>query len=322
MKIVFFGTNYVSNAVFKKLKQESIHEIVAVVTQEVNEKDLKKSRINHELFADILEKNTFPKDKVFTPKKASDPEFIKTLKSLEPDLFVVISYGQILKKELLDVPKYGIINIHYSKLPHLRGASPVQWAILNGEKETGISFIKMTQGLDDGPILFSKDYKIDPNWNSKDALSFLAEESAVEFNNFLNNIKTGEDLLKVYENSPSQDHDKATFCYIIKKEMGEIDFRNDDDIVIMRKNKAFFTWPGTYFKYQGSLPKIKQGSIVKLVDLEGVSVISSNTGPGEFFSQNGELYIQTTKNPLLIKRIQLEGKNIITGQDFVRGYMS
>src|SRR3989338_5421618 len=162
-KLIFFGTNHFSRLILEKLVNECSHEITAIVTQPADEKELKKNIYNHEVlsYSSTLGIST----KILTPDKASDHEFLEKIKELEPDLIIVASYGQILKPALLDIPKYGCVNIHPSLLPHLRGASPVQSIILNGETETGITFIKMTPGMDDGPVLFQKRYSIESNWN-------------------------------------------------------------------------------------------------------------------------------------------------------------
>ena len=312
-KLIFFGTNHFSRLILEKLVNECSHEITAIVTQPADEKELKKNIYNHEVlsYSSTLGIST----KILTPDKASDHEFLEKIKELEPDLIIVASYGQILKPALLDIPKYGCVNIHPSLLPHLRGASPVQSIILNGETETGITFIKMTPGMDDGPVLFQKRYSIESNWTSVEALDYLGKASAQELVSVLNRLNSTNDLQAWIASGKEQDDAKATFCPLIKKEMGEVKPEIMTIAMIINMYKAFQPWPGIYVMFNNKR--------IKLVNISIQSVSSVATGSHIFVNMpdNKTLLLKATYGFIEIKNIQTEGKNVITGEEFIRGYL-
>lgn len=313
MKIIYFGTNHFSRLILEKLVAESIHEIMAVVTQPSDEKALKKNPYNHEveLFINSLVNTDI---QIIKPVKASDLEFLDKLRSMEPDLIIVASYGQILKKSLLDIPKYGCINVHPSLLPKYRGASPVQWTILNGKTNTGITFIKMTPGMDDGPILFQTDTVLEKDWTALEALDYLGKKSANDLVSLLNNCKDESDMRSLFEKSIDQNHDQATFCPLIKKEMSEVKPQEMTAQHIINMYKAFQPWPGIYLIENNKRYKISE------INFETLR-ITPDKEVGIFAILEKKLYIKTTDGYVETNKIQPEGKNIITGEEFIRGYI-
>ena len=173
MKIVFMGTPDFALPTLRALN-ESPHEILAVVTQP----DRPKGRGQERQASPIKQYAVANRLPVFQPEKAGDPEFIDQLRSLQPDLLVVIAYGQILKERLLQVPKHFCMNIHASLLPKYRGAAPINWALIDGESETGVTTMKMDAGLDTGDILLMRKVKIGPADTAQTLHDTLAEVGA------------------------------------------------------------------------------------------------------------------------------------------------
>ncbi len=225
----------------------------------------------------FAEKNNLP---VYQPKDKK--ELLEILKKFRPDLAIVAAFGMIFTKEILEIPKYGFLNIHASLLPRWRGASPIQSAILAGEKETGITIMLLNEKMDEGPILSKSNLK-----------SQISNLSYKELENQL--AKLGEKLLM--ETIPKwitgeikpreQNHNKATYCKKITKEDGLIDFNKESPEIIERKIRAFTPWPGAYAFVNNKRLIITQAEIIN--------------------------------NALKIKRVKPEGKNEMSFADFLRG---
>lgn len=192
--------------------------------------------------------------KVLQPKKL-DEEFVRMIEGVKPDISVVVAYGKILPERLLDIPKFGMLNVHYSLLPKYRGATPVESAILNGEKETGISIQKMVFALDAGPIV------------AEERTAILENETAPELRTRLNDLakkllpKVIRQVAEGLGTYREQEHGKATSTKKIKKEDGLID-PNGDPETNHRKFRAYFGWPGTYFFQNGKRMIIKDAKLV------------------------------------------------------------
>ncbi|HKC14438.1 MAG TPA: methionyl-tRNA formyltransferase [Patescibacteria group bacterium] len=220
-----------------------------------------------------LEKN-FEVLKAFRNPKELTNEEIEKLKNIEPDIFVVASFGKIFSKEFLEIPKFGSINIHPSLLPKYRGTTPVQTAILNGDKTTGVTIIKMDGKIDHGPILAQKEVEIFPNETAPELLQRLFIISAEMLPDALSNY------IKESSSVSEQEHEKATFTRILKKESGRIDADNPPTKERLNNMiNAFYPWPGVW--------TIFKGKVVKFL-------------PGD--------------------KIQVEGKKSMTYKDFVNGY--
>ncbi|MEZ0344528.1 MAG: methionyl-tRNA formyltransferase [Caldimicrobium sp.] len=242
--------------------------------------------------------------KVFEPQKLKDSLFLSTLKELSPDLIVVFAYGKILPKEVLDIPKEGCWNIHLSLLPKYRGASPVQWALLEGEKETGVTIMLMDEGMDTGPILLQKRLLIEEEDNAQTLLQKLSELSVPA-------LKEALDLWKEGKLKPEpQSNEGVSYAPLIKKEDGFFTFEEPAELIV-RKLKAFYPWPGIFTKYKGKLLKLYSA---KVVSFEG------EAKPGEVLKIDKEgILVATSRNALLLKEVQLEGKKRVSGFEFALG---
>lgn len=252
MRIVFMGTPDFAVPCLDALVNSGYH-IAGVVTQpdkpvgrkqsELKAPPVKEAAIRHGI------KN------ILQPEKVKTPEFLESIKQLEPDLIVAVAYGRILTKAVLDVPKYGCINVHASLLPKYRGAAPIQWALINGDKKTGITTMFMDEGMDTGDILLTREIDIPPDMNAQelfDTLKVLGAEVLLET---LEALKSGT-LIRT-----PQDHSKAVYVPMMTKEVGLIDW-NKSAADIHNLVRGTNPWPGAYTFYKGKRMKIWKTSVV------------------------------------------------------------
>ncbi len=299
-KIIFFGTPFFALPTLSSLLQGT-DQVVAVVTQPDREKGRGKKVVPSPVKEFVLPY----KIPILQPEKVKEEGFHETIRSLHPDLMVVVAYGQILPKPLLDIPKYGAVNVHASLLPKYRGASPISWAILKGETRTGVTTIKMDEGMDTGALLLQKELVIGERETFEslhDRLALLGAEVLMET---LERMKKGE-LTPI-----PQDHSKATFAPPFKKEDGRIDWKRGAK-EIDSQIRALNPWPGTFTEWEGRLLKIFSGEVRQgktegeagRVVWVGSDFIEVETGSGSF----------------LIKEVQLEGKRRMKVKEFLSGH--
>ncbi|MDD5626247.1 MAG: methionyl-tRNA formyltransferase [Patescibacteria group bacterium] len=236
------------------------------------------------------------------------PENLATyqLTNLQADLFIVAAYGKILPKEILDIPKYGCLNIHPSLLPLYRGATPIQAAILNGDKTTGVSIILMDEKMDHGPIVAQQQLEL-PITDYQ--LPKLSKELAELGAKLL--IETLPKWLAGEIKPSTQDETKVTFTRQIKKEDGLIDWSFPAE-KIEKMLRAYYPWPGIFTNFDNKKLKIIKAEILEIQD---------NKKPGTvFFTENKQLAIMCGKNALILKEIQPEGKKAMAAGNFLNGY--
>ncbi len=243
---------------------------------------------------------------VFQPEKASNAEFIAGIKELKPDAIVVAAYGKILKKELLDIPKYGCINVHGSLLPRWRGAAPIQWAVLEGDKEAGVTTMLMNEGLDTGDMLMTKKLSLEPDETAGslfDKLSCLGGELIVET------------LKRLYEGVLSpvpQPEEGITYAPMLKKEMGLVDWSLPVEKT-ERLIRGLYPWPGAYSYSDGRLIKIHKACIAE------TSSESNEARPGDVAIKNDRIFVTCGSGVLELTEVQAEGKKRMPAGDFLRG---
>jgi methionyl-tRNA formyltransferase len=300
MKIVFMGTPDFARAALEKII-EAGHEIVLVVTQP----DKPKGRSGELQVSDVKACALLHDIPVFQPVRIKLPENVAELKKYEADIYVVAAFGQILSQEILDIPRFGCVNIHASLLPEYRGAAPIQQSIIDGKKETGVTIMQMAAGMDTGDILLQRAIPIDENETGGglfDKLSVLGGELIVEA---LPKIERGE-LTPV-----PQDEEKATKCGKLSKDMGKINF-DMDAASIRNLVRGLNPWPSAYTYYEGKLLKVWDA---KVVDNK-----SGENRPGEIISVSKDSFTVATKEGALeIKEVQLEGKKRMAVRDFLLG---
>ena len=301
MKIVFFGSGDFAVPALKYLINHKEVELSAVVTQP----DRRSGRglgVRSTEVKDCVKSAVF-NGLLFQTEDVSDPGFIKRLSELKPDLFVVACFGQILSKKLLAVPKIMAVNIHASLLPKYRGAAPVNWAIMNGEKATGVTIFKMDERLDAGEIIFRKSYAINSNEDSITLENHLADIGRELLKNFLKAAANKE-----YSFSPQTG--EVSYAPKLKKQDGLIDWNLDADL-ILNKIKGLQPWPNAYTYINSKLLKVYRAEVI---DCEsGVPAEIIETG-------KDILKIKCGNKALSVLDIQIEGKRRMTVKEFLRGY--
>lgn len=300
MKIIYMGTPDFSVAPLEAIIRAG-HEVTAVVTQP----DKQKGRGKEVQMTPVKECALSHGIPVLQPVKIKEPEAVAELKKYPADIFVVAAFGQLLTEEILNMPKFGCINIHASLLPAYRGAAPIQRVIINGEEKTGVTIQQMAKGLDTGDMLLKKEISIDPKETGgslHDKLSAAGAELIVEA---LSKIEKGEVV--------PEKQDDALSCYAKKldKAMGLIDF-DQNAVSIERLIRGLNPWPSAYTVYKGKTLKIWEADVVPLEKKEepGTVVFVAK----DFFD------IATKEGALRVKSLQLEGKKKVAVKDFLLGY--
>lgn len=299
MKVIFMGTPDFSVPTLQAVIDH--HDVIAVVTQP----DKPKGRGKAMAFPPVKEKAMEYGIPVYQPVKARDPEFVKILKDLAPDVIVVVAFGQILPKEILEIPKYGCINGHASILPMYRGAGPVQWVVINGEQETGITTMRMDEGLDTGDMIEKAVIPIEPKETGgtlHDKLMVLSGELMVST---LEKLEKGTAIF-----TPQGDR-KTCYASMLDKKMGDIDFTKSA-VEIERLIRGLNPWPSAYTTLNGKTMKIWDADVV--AGKEGVL-------PGTVLEVTKKsIIVQTGKDALSLNEIQLAGKKRMKTEAFLLGY--
>ena len=303
MRIIFAGTPDFAVAALSKI-HNSNHQVVAVYCQP----DRPKGR--GKVLTSCAVKNYALENKleVIQPEDFSNEQNLKKLISLKPELIVVAAYGQILSREVLELPQFGCLNIHASLLPRWRGAAPIERAILAGDTETGISIMQMNEGLDTGDILLTRKLPIS-NFETSDSLT----ESL--------SIMGGDLIVDVLDQLPdlnlkSQDHSKAVYAKKIVKTEAWIDWNQSAENISLMV-RAFNPRP---IAQSNAYAKEFKDKVIRIIEAEAISK-ESNKSPGIVIEQNKEVcFIATGTGILSLKRVQLAGKNVVSIKDFNNAY--
>ncbi len=299
MKIVFMGTPDFAAGVLEALIKAG-HEITAVVTQP----DKAKGRSKELQFPPVKECALAHNIPVMQPVKIKTPEAMAELAKYEADVFVVAAFGQILSQEILDMPKYGCLNIHASLLPKYRGASPIQHVIIEGEQETGVTIMQMNAGLDTGDMLYKKSISIedtDTYETLHDKLMVLGGQAIVEA---LPLLEEGALVPQV------QQDEQSCYAKLISKEMGNIDFHKSA-VEIGRLIRGLNPWPSAYTFYKGRQMKVWEATVE-----EG----TTDKQPGMVVEVTKDtIKVACGEGLLCIMSLQLEGKKRMSTHDFLLG---
>lgn len=299
MKIVFMGTPDFAAGALKSIIDAG-HEVVLVVTQT----DKPKGRGKEVQFTPVKKVALEYGIEVFQPVKIKLPESVEKLRSYDADVFVVAAYGQILSKEILDMPKNGCINIHASLLPKYRGAAPIQWSIIDGEKVTGVTTMMMDVGLDTGDMLDKCQVIIEDNETGgslHDKLMVAGGELILET---LKKLEEGT-ITRTKQND-------ADSCYakMLDKKLGDIDFTKSAE-EIERLIRGLNPWPSAYTRINGKNLKIWEAKVLdKEYEGECGQIVSV---------EKNQMIVKTGKGALDIKNLQIEGKKAMDIGDFLRG---
>jgi len=304
LRIVFFGTPDFAAVVLEALIENDFN-IVAVFTQP----DKKVGRRRKIVFSPVKKLALEKKISVFQPENLQDIGIIGEIRETGAGLIIVAAYGKILPKEVLEISQYGAINVHASLLPKYRGASPVQSAILAGEKETGITLMLMNEKMDEGDIVAQEKIKIGENETAESLLGKLGKLGAKMIIEFIPEWIAGK--IKPQR----QDGKKATYCKLVKREDGKIDWGNETAGEIYRKWRAFQPWPGIFALYC----KKGRSSRLKLVDVSLGLEVGAGKKPGGIVKYNKDAAVETKKGLIVLRKVQPEGKKIMNAGDFLRG---
>ena len=301
MRIFFIGTGEIGVPTLEALLK-SEHDVVGVVTQpdkpvgrtqQIEPPPIKKV---------VIGRARPPGAPILQPPRIKDPHTIEEIRTLTPDVIVVMAYGQILPRAVLEIPKVACLNLHSSLLPRWRGAAPIQAAIAAGDQRTGITVMYMNEGLDTGDILLWRATEIRPadtGGSLHDRLAQIAPDALFESLRFLG---TG-----TAPRTP-QDNGLATYAPKLKREQGKIDWSEPAE-AIERKIRAFDPWPGAFMQIGGQNLKIFSATVVDF-----------NGQPGEILRSQGQLVIAAGKGALSLGDVQLEGKRKMSAAEFLRGH--
>ena len=277
------------------------HEVIGVVTQP----DKVKGRGGKVSFPPIKEAALKHNLNIYQPIRVRKPEFIQIIRDLEPEVIVVAAFGQLLPKELLDIPPYGCINVHASLLPKYRGAAPIQAAIINGDEKTGVTIQHMDVKLDTGDIILQESIPIADDETGGSLYEKLARLGAELLVKALKNLKDG-----TARRTP-QDDSLASHVKMMDKEMGNIDF-TQPAISIERMIRGLNPWPSAYTKLNSKTLKLWKAAAIDYSD---------GGQPGEVVKvDKNTITVMTGKGALEIQELQLEGKKRLTCDAFLRGY--
>lgn len=303
MRIVFMGTPEFSVPALKALVQAG-HQVAGVVTQPDKPKGRGKA-IQVTPVKAAAQELGIP---VYQPAKVRDPEFIKILQQINPDVIVVEAFGQLIPPAILDLPPYGCINIHASLLPRYRGAAPIQWAVIDGEKESGVTTMKMDPGLDTGDMLEKAVVPLDPEETGGSLHDKLMEAGAKLILSTLEKAEKGTLV-------PVPQTDEGT-CYArrLTKELGDICWQ-DPAVKIERLIRGLNPWPSAFTCWKGKILKIWRAQVIS--DEQGQY---SQILPGQVAQADGHrLLVQTGDGLLSLQELQLEGKKRMDVESFLRG---
>lgn len=302
MRVVFMGTPDFSVGTLRELAKAG-HEIAGVISQP----DKPNGRGKNLQPTPVKEAAMELGLPVYQPKKVRDPEFIQVMKELNPDVIVVVAFGQIIPKEILHMPKYGCINVHASLLPAYRGAAPIQWAVINGDKESGVTIMRMDEGVDTGDMINKVIVPLNEKETGGSLFDRLSESGAKLL---VETLPMLEDGSAVFEKQPEES--TTPYAAMISKKMGELDWAKSAT-ELERLIRGLNPWPSAFSHLNGKTLKIWEAS----VEEEN----GEKKAPGTVLQADAKGFrIQTGEGILKIDTLQMEGKKRMDAQAFLRGY--
>ena len=300
MKVIFMGTPDFSVGTLEALV-EAGHDVVLAVTQP----DKPKGRGGKMQFPPVKETALKYDIPVFQPKKVREPECIEELRKYNADVMVVVAFGQILPKEILEMTPYGCINVHASLLPKYRGAAPIQWAVIDGEEVSGVTTMQMNEGLDTGDMIMKTEIVLDEKETGGSLFDKLADAGA----------KLCVETLKALENKTAtwepQGETPTDYARMLNKELGNIKWESTA-VQIERLIRGLNPWPSAYTDWNGKVMKIWEAEVVDK---------DSNKAPGTVVKvEKDGFYVQTGKGQIKVLALQIPGKKRMEADAFLRGY--
>jgi methionyl-tRNA formyltransferase len=298
IRTIFIGTPTFALPSLEALAADPYFDIVGVITQP--DRPVGRNQVmTQPPVKELAVKKGLP---VLQPEKIRD--FVAEIESLKPDLIVLVAYGQIIPKAILDIPRFGCINVHGSLLPKYRGAAVVQAPILNGDAETGVTVMMMDVGLDTGPILAQEKIRLEPDETAATLFPKIAHLGAQLLPKTLKRYIAGGIKLQ------PQNDALASYVKVLTKEDASIDW-SKTATEIERLVRAMSPWPGAWTRWNSK--------VLKIAEVELAPLKINQYRPGQIFANNGRLAVQCGINSLVVKRLQLEGKTEMSSEDFLRG---
>jgi len=300
MKVIFMGTPDFSVGTLEALV-EAGHEVVLAVTQP----DKPKGRGGKMQFTPVKETAMKYDIPVFQPKKVREPECIEELRKYNADIMVVVAFGQILPKEILEMTPYGCINVHASLLPKYRGAAPIQWAVIDGEEVSGVTTMQMNEGLDTGDMIMKTEIVLDKKETGGSLFDKLAAAGA----------KLCVETLEALENKTAswepQGETTTSYARMLDKEIGNIKWEKTA-VQIERLIRGLNPWPSAYTDWNGKVMKIWEADVVEK---------NVEAAPGTIVKvEKDGFYVQTGEGQIKVKALQIPGKKRMEADAFLRGY--
>ena len=303
MKVIFMGTPDFAVGTLEALI-EAGHEVVLAVTQP----DKPKGRGKEMQYTPVKEcalKHAIP---VFQPRRVREPECIEELRKYDADIMVVVAFGQILPKEILEMCTYGCVNVHASLLPKYRGSAPIQWAIIDGEEVTGVTTMQMDEGLDTGDMLLKTEVTIEPKETGGSLFDKLAQAGAKLC------VETLEALQNKTVTPIPQGETTTAYAKMLDKQLGNIDW-NKTAVQIERLIRGLTPWPSAYTNWNEKVMKIWDAE-VSAIDIE-----TEDAKPGTIVKvEKDAFYVQTGEGLLKVCELQIPGKKRMDAGAFLRGY--
>ncbi len=303
MRVLFIGTGEIGVPVLRSLLKSKEHKLVGVVTQP--DKPVGRAqRIEAPAIKAALAGSSLP---ILQPERIKKAEAIAEIRALAPDVIVVMAYGQILPRSVLEIPRVACLNLHASLLPRHRGAAPIQAAIASGDRESGITVMYMDEGLDTGDIMLQSRLEIAADDTGGSLHDRLAQIAPRALNDALSQLQRG--------NAPRipQDSSAATYAPKLEREHGRIDW-TESAAVIERKIRAFNPWPGAFAIIAGVSDKPRKLKIFS------ATIVDLDQKPGKILIIEKEIVVTTGDRALSLNEVQLEGKRRMSAAEFLRGH--
>jgi len=300
MDVIFMGTPDFAVPVLRALIDSDKHRVAAVVTQP----DKARGRSGSLSFTPVKKAALEHDIPVYTPTRVKDPEFVEVLRGISCDVIVVVAFGQILSREILELPVYGCINVHASLLPRWRGAAPIQWSILEGDDITGITTMQMDEGLDTGDMLLKKEIPLMPEETGESLFEKLSEMGGPLLLETLERAEQGT------LDPVAQKDEESTYARMLTKGLGRLDFSWEAQ-KLERYVRGLNSWPSAYTEFRGKTLKIWRAEVIPE---------NTDLAPGTVAEVRKDSFsIQTGDGLLRLLEVQLEGKKRMSAGDFLRG---
>lgn len=301
MKIVFMGTPDFAVETLNEIVNAG-HEVALVVTQP----DKPKGRGNKMQFPPVKERALELGLSVEQPVKVKEESFIQKLEEIAPDIIVVVAFGQLLTERILNLPKYGCVNVHASLLPRLRGAAPIQWSVIDGDKESGVTIQFMEKGLDTGDVIAKTKLTLEEKETGGSLYDKLMYAGAKLLVETLPKIEQGAVVRE------KQDDSKSTYAKRLDKKLGKLDFTTQTAEEMERLIRGLNPWPSAYISLDGKTLKIWSADVIK-------EELPGEVGTVVKVEKDG-FYVKTKEGCLNVRELQLEGKKRMDTKSFLLGY--